>query len=44
MTRFRNVKLGVYKQNQNTKTILKMTTMAQNSKCPKFQLSDFTFT
>ena len=27
MTRFRNVKLGVYKQNQNTKTILKKKNM-----------------
>ena len=44
MTRFRNFKLGVFRQNQNTKTILKKTTMAQNSKFPKFQLSNFTFT
>ena len=44
MIRFRNFKLGVFRQNQNTKTILKKTTMAQNSKFPKFQLSNFTFT
>ena len=49
MTRFRNVKLGVFRQCQNTKTILKKETMRQNhfkkrSKFQKFQLSNFTFT
>ena len=30
MTRFRNVKLGVFRQYQNTKTILKKKNMGQN--------------
>ena len=49
MTRFRNVKLGVFRQYQNTKTILKKKNMGQNcfkklSKFQKFQLSNFTLT
>ena len=49
MTRFRNVKLGVFKQYQNTKTILKKKNTRQNcfkkrSKFQKFQLSNFTLT
>ena len=47
MTRFRNVNLGVFRQYQNTKAILKKKTMGQNrfKKRPKlqqFQLSNFT--
>ena len=47
--RFRNVKLGVFRQYQNTKTILKKKNMGQNhfekrSKFKKFQLSNFTLT
>ena len=49
MTRFRNVKLGVFRQNQNIKTISKKKIMGQNrlkqlSKFQKFQLSNFTLT
>ena len=49
MTRFRNVKLGVFRQYKNTKTILKKKNMRQNhfhklSKFQKFQLSNFTLT
>ena len=49
MTRFRNVKLGVFREYQNTKTILKKKSMGQNSlkklsKFQKFQLSNFTLT
>ena len=49
MTRFRNVKLGVLRQYQNTRTILKKKNMAQNrskkrSKFQKFQLSNFALT
>ena len=49
MTRFRNVKLGVLRQYQNTRTILKKKNMGQNrskkrSKFQKFQLSNFTLT
>ena len=49
MTRFRNVKLGVFRKYQNTKTILKKKSMQQNhfkklSKFKKFQLSNFTLT
>ena len=49
MTRFRNVKLGVFRQYQNTNTILKKKNMGQNrfkklSKFQKFQLSNFTLT
>ena len=49
MTRFRNVKLGVFRQYQNTKTILKKKNMGQNrfkelSKFQEFQLSNFTLT
>ena len=48
-TRFRNVKLGVFRQYQNTKIILKKKNMRQNrfkklSKFQKFQLSSFTLT
>ena len=44
MTRFRNAKLGVFRQHQNTKTILKKKNMRQNrfkklSKFQKFYLS-----
>ena len=47
MTRFRNVKLGVFRQYQNTRTIFKKNNMEQNrfkkrSKLQKFQLSNFT--
>ena len=47
MTRFRNVKLGVFRQYQNTKTILKKKNTRQNyfkkrSKSQKFQLGNFT--
>ena len=46
---FRNVKLGVFRQYQNTRTILKNKNMGQNrfkklSKFQKFQLTDFTLT
>ena len=46
---FRNVKLGVFRQYQNTRTILKKKNMGQNrfkklSKFQKFQLTDFTLT
>ena len=49
MTRFRNVKLGVFRQYQNTKTISKKKNMGQNrfrkcSKFQKFQLNNFTLT
>ena len=49
MTRFKKVKLGVFRQYQNTKTILKKKTMGQNcfkklSKFQVFQLSNFTLT
>ena len=49
MTRFRNVKLGVFRQYQNTKAILKKKNTRQNrfkkrSKFRKFQLSNFTLT
>ena len=49
MTRFRNIKLGVFRQYQNTKTILKKKNTGQNrfkkrSKFRKFQLSNFTLT
>ena len=49
MTRFRNIKLGVFRQYQNTKNILKKKNMGQNrfkkrSKFRKFQLSNFTLT
>ena len=49
MTRFRNVKLGDFRQYQNTRTILKEKNMGQNrfkkrSKFPKFQSSNFTLT
>ena len=39
MTRFRNVKLGVFRQNQNTKTILKKKNTGENhsKKLSKFQ-------
>ena len=39
MTRFRNVKLGVFRQYQNTKTILKKKNMGDNhfKKLSKFQ-------
>ena len=48
MTTFRNVKLGDFRQYQNTRTILKKKNMEQNhfrkrSKFQKFQLSNFTF-
>ena len=44
MTRFKNVKLGVFRQYQSTKTILKKKNMGQNPlkrlwKFQKFQLS-----
>ena len=47
MTRFKKVKLGVFKQYQSTKTILKKKIIGQNrfekrSKFQKFQLSNFT--
>ena len=49
MTRFRNVKLFVFRQYQNTKIILKKKNIGQNrfkkrSKFQKFQLSNFTLT
>ena len=49
MTRFRNVKLGVFRQYQKTKAILKKKNMGQNcsmklSKFQKFHLSNFTLT
>ena len=49
MTRCRNVKLGDFKQYQNTRTILKKKNMGENlfqkcSKFQKFQLSNFTLT
>ena len=49
MTRFRNVKLGVFRQYQNIKTILKKKNMGQNcsmklSKFQKFHLINFTLT
>ena len=49
MTRFKNVKLGVFRQYQNTKAILRKKKMGQNhfkkrSKFQKFQLSNFTLT
>ena len=49
MTRFRNVKLGVFRQHQKTKTTLKKKNMRQNhfkklSKFQKFQLNNFTLT
>ena len=47
ITKFRNVKLGVFRQYQNTKTILKMKNMGQNHfkkllEFQKFQSSNFT--
>ena len=39
MTRLRNVKFGVFRKYQNTKTILKKKNMFQ-----KFHLSNFTLT
>ena len=49
MTRFRNVKLGLFRQYQNTRTILEKKNMGQNSfkkgsKFRKSQLSNFTLT
>ena len=49
MTRFRNFKLNVFGQYQNTKTILQKKNIEQNhfkkpSKFQKFQLSNFTLT
>ena len=49
MTRFRNVKLGIFRQYKNTKTSAKKKNMGQNrfkklSKFQRFQLSDFTLT
>ena len=49
MTRFRNLKLGVFRQYQNIKTILKKKNMGQNrfkklSKFQRFKLSNFTLT
>ena len=49
MTRFRNVKLGVFRQYQNTKTISKKKNMGLNrfkkcSKFQKFQLNNFILT
>ena len=48
MTRFRNVKLGVFRQYQNTRTIFKKKNMGQNrfkkrSKFQKFHLSNLVF-
>ena len=48
MTRFRNVKLGIFRQYQNTKHILKKKNMGQNRfkkrlRFQKFQLSNFTY-
>ena len=42
MTNFRNVKLGVFRQYQNTKTILRK--KMWDRKFQKFQLSNFTLT
>ena len=47
MARFGSVKLGAFRQYQNTKTVLKKKNMRQNcfknlSKLQKFQLSYFT--
>ena len=49
MTRFRNVKLGVFRQYQNAKSILKKKNTGQNcfkkrSKFQKFQFSNFILT
>ena len=49
MTRFRNIKLGVFRQYQKKRTILKKKDMEQNrlkkrSKFEKFQLTNFTLT
>ena len=49
MNIFRNVKLGDFRQYQNTRTILKKKNMVQNrfkkrSKFQKFQLCNFTLT
>ena len=49
MTRFRNIKLGVFRQYQNTRNILNKKNMGQNhfkklSKFEKFRLSNFTLT
>ena len=49
MTRFRNVKLGVFRSYQNTKTILKKKNMGQScfkklQKFQKFQLNNFYLT
>ena len=49
MNRFKNVKLGVFRQYQNTKTFSKKKNMGKNrfmklSKFQKFQLSNFTQT
>ena len=49
ITKFKNVKLGVFRQYQNAKTILKKKNMGQSlfkkiSKFQKFQLSDFILT
>ena len=48
MTRFRNVKLGVFRKYQNTKTILKRKIwdriVLRNLNFQKFQLSNFTLT
>ena len=49
MTRFRNVKLGVFRQYKNRKTSVEKKNVGQNrfkklSKFQKFQLSNFTLT
>ena len=49
LTRFRDIKLGAFRQYQNLKTILKKKNMEQNrfkilSKFQKFQQSNFTLT
>ena len=49
MTRFRNVKLSVFRQYQNTRATLKRKNTGRNrfkkgSKFQKFRLSNFTFT
>ena len=49
MTRFRNFKLGVFRQYQNIKTIFKKNDIGENSfkkisNFQKFQLSNFTLT
>ena len=49
MTRFKNINLGVFRQYQNIKTILKNIYMGQNrfkelSKFQKFKLSNFALT